>query len=207
MIQVRDIDNAIISSFEYIYFEFIFYNILKSRFVVNKMRRQIHIVNNLKINMLINSNIFESKKMMLDFVIEFLIINSYRDIMTFLKVISLCEKIHKIVRAYDATIVSSHLSIMMSIHLRDKCKIELFKDRNFMFILMKLFNRLELNEDVFDYIIDANMCAIQINNITNKYIIIAKNSRLSTIQEYKEEKCYIVSPYYDHLVVKFDFKL
>lgn len=76
-----------------------------------------------------------------------------------------------------------------------------------MFILMKLFNRLELNEDVFDYIIDANMCAIQINNITNKYIIIAKNSRLSTIQEYEEEKCYIVSLYYDHLVVKFDFKL
>jgi hypothetical protein len=97
---------------------------------------------------------------MLDFVIKSLIIDSYRNMITSMKIISLREKIHKTIRVYNATIVLSYLSIVILVYLRDKCKINLLRSRNFMFMLIKLSNCFELNEDVLNYIINVNMCAI-----------------------------------------------
>jgi len=110
--------------------------------------------------MLIDSNILGSKKMMLDFVIEFFTIDSCRNMIAFMKVISFRKKIYKAIRAYNATLVSSYLNIMMSIRLRDKCKVELSKNRNLIFMSTKLFDRFELSEGILNYIIDVNMCAI-----------------------------------------------
>lgn len=205
-IRVRNIDDVIISFFEYIYLEFVFNNTLKKLSIVDKMRRQIHIVNNLKINIFIDSNILDFKRIILDFVIEFFIIDSYCDIMISMNIISLCEKIHKAIRTYDITIVLSYSSIIISIRLRNKCKAKLSKNRNFIFMSTKLSNRFKSNKNVLNHITNASMCAIQVNNITNKSIIIEKNSRLNTIQKYKEKECYIVSFYYDYLVVDFNFK-
>lgn len=144
--------------------------------------------------------------MIFNFVIEFLIINNYRNILVFINVISLCEKIHKAIRIYDVIIVLSYLSIMISIRLRDKCKAKLSRDCDFMFMLIKLFNRFELNKDVLNHIIDTNMCAIQVNNVINKFVIIEKNFYLNTIRKYKKKESYIVFFYYDYLVVNFDSK-
>lgn len=159
-IRVRDIDNAIISFSKYIYLELVFNNTLKRRLVVDKIQCQVYIVNSFKINMLIDSNILSFKKIILDFVIKCFIIDSCRNIITLIKIISLREKMHKAIRAYDATIVLSYSSIIMSICLKDKCKTKLLRDRNFIFMPIKLSNRFELNEDILNYIINANMCAI-----------------------------------------------
>lgn len=110
--------------------------------------------------MLIDFNILSSKKMMLDFVIKSLIIDSYRNMITSMKIISFCEKIHKIICAYNATIILSYLSIMILVRLRGKYKINLLRSCNFMFMLIKLSNCFELNEGVLNYIINVNMCAI-----------------------------------------------
>lgn len=61
--------------------------------------------------MLINFNISNFKKSMLDFVTKFLIIDSCRNIIVFIKIISFCEKIYKIVCAYNAIVILSYLSI------------------------------------------------------------------------------------------------
>jgi len=97
---------------------------------------------------------------MLNFVIEFLIINTYRDIITFIKIISLREKIYKVFRVYDVTIVLSYINILILVRLRNKCKINLFKKHNLIFMLIKLSNYFELNKNVLNYIINVNMCAI-----------------------------------------------
>lgn len=97
---------------------------------------------------------------MLNFVFESLTIDSCRDIITSIKVISFCKKIYKIVRAYNLTIVFSYLSIIVSIRLKDKCKTQLSNNRDFMFILIKLFDCFESNSNVLNYITNTNIYAI-----------------------------------------------
>lgn len=160
MIRIRNINNAIILFFKYIYLKLVFNNILKKCLVINKIRRQVYIINNLKINILIDFDILNFKKIILDFVIKFLIIDSYRNIITFIKIILLCEKMHKVVRAYDAIIVLFYFSIIILICLRDKCKTKLSKNCDFIFMLIELFNRFELDKDILNYIIDVNIYAI-----------------------------------------------
>lgn len=43
------------------------------------------------------------------------------------------------------------------------------------------------------------MCAVQVNNTTDRAVTMAKNSRLRTVQEFDEEGCYKVSAEYSHL--------
>lgn len=157
---VYNIDDAIVSFFEYIYLELVFYRILKNCFVVGKFCRQIYIVDNFKTNIFIDFDILDSKKIVFNFVFEFLTIDSYRDIIVSIKVISLREKIYKTIRAYSATVVSSYSNIIVSICLRDKYKIELSNNCNLIFISIKLSNRFESNSDVLNYITNANICAI-----------------------------------------------
>ncbi len=133
---------------------------MKKDLVVNKVRRQVYIVNNLKINMLINSNILSSKKIMLDFVIKSLTIDSCCDIIAFIKVIFLREKIYKIVHVYDVTIVLFYLNIIVLIYLRDKCKAKLSKNCDLIFMSTKLSNCFKSNRDILNYIIDVSICAI-----------------------------------------------
>ena len=201
-VKIRDINDVMMLSSEYIFIKFIIHGTLNKKLIIDKLRRQMHIINDLKVNMLIKFNIFDSEKIMLNYVIEQLTINSCKKIKIFMKITFKRNKINKIVRVYDVIIVSLHLNIMISIRLRDKS--ELFKNCDLMFILMKLSNCLDFNDDVLNYIIDVNMCVVQINNIFDKSIIIFKNSRLDIVQEYEKKDCYAIFNDYDHLIVEFD---
>ena len=116
-------------------------------------------------------------------------------------IISIKNKMKRVMKVLKATIISIHNNFLIFIKF---CEItELFVDRNFMFIFyQQIFIRFDFNKNIFSYIINVNMCAIQMNNAIDKVIIIEKNSRLKTIQKYKKKDCYAAFTKYSHLIVE-----
>ncbi len=114
------------------------------------------------------------------------------------------NKIKRVIRVFNKIIVAASSSTIIFIQFRNK---KLSKKRNLMFILTKESNRFEINNKILSYIINVNLCAIQINNTSSKAIIIFKNSRLSFVYKYEEESCYITSSKYSYLATKSSSKL
>ena len=202
LMKIRKINDVIILSSKYSFLKFIIDDTLNEKSVVDKLRRQVHIINDLKINMLIEFDIFDSEKMILNYVIEQLTINSCKKMKIFMKIIFKRNKVNKIVRAHNVIIVSFYSNTMIFICFRNKSK--LFKNRDLMFMSMKLSDCFNFDDNVLSHIIDVNMCVVQINNIFDKSIIIFKNFRLNIVQEYEEEDCYAVFNDYDHLIAESD---
>lgn len=122
-----------------------------------------------------------------------LYINNYRKMQISIIVTLNKNKIKRVIRVFNKIIVAASSSTIIFIQFRNK---KLSKKRNLMFILTKESNRFEINNKILSYIINVNLCAIQINNTSSKAIIIFKNSRLSFVYKYEEESCYITSSKY-----------
>ena len=66
---------------EYVVFIFYIKNVLFNNIrVFAQIKREIHIVDDFKVGMLIEANIFTLKKMIVDFITQFIKINNYRKI-------------------------------------------------------------------------------------------------------------------------------
>ena len=198
-IRVRNIDDSILSSFEYVILKISMKDHLADS-IIEKIRRQLYIVDELKANMLMRSNILDSEKMILNYNKKLLIIDSCRS-MTNSMTITLDEKIKRVVRALHIITMLAHSSIMISVRL---CENSNFcHDRDLMFIFYdQTSHRFNSEENVLAYIIDVNICAIQVNNTTTKFVIISRNSRLDIVQNYEEENCYAIFANHNHLTIE-----
>lgn len=117
---------------EYAILEFSVNDSLRDVAIREKFQKQIYIVINLKINMLIEFDILDSQKIYLNYKHEQLIIDSCKRIAISIIVISVKNKINKVIRTLTIITVLSRSSIMIPMHLRDS---NLLQDRNFIFLL------------------------------------------------------------------------
>ena len=160
-IKIRDIKNIMISLIKHIYFKITFRNILINKFVIKKLRRQIHIIKDFKINILFDLNILKSKKIKINYIIKSFMINNCKEIKILMQIILIRDKIYKIIRVYNITIISLYFNILILIKFQNENKTKFSKNRNFIFILIKnFFNRFELNNNVLNYIININIYII-----------------------------------------------
>lgn len=107
-----------------------------------------------------------------------LYINNCRKMQISIIVTLIKNKIKRVIRVFNKIIVAASSSTIIFIKFRNK---KLSKKRYLMFILTKESNRFEINNKILSYIINVNLCAIQINNTSSKAITIFKNSRLSFV--------------------------
>ena len=146
------------------------------------------------------SDICDLKHITLDYDNERMILNNCRNMIIFMKIKS-DERIKRVIRAHYTIIVSFKLITFISIRLRKV--VFLFKKCNLMFH-SKVSSRFDDNENIFLYIIDANMCIVQMNNASNQSIVIFRNFRLDVVQNYEKKKCYVVHSKDVHLIASFD---
>ena len=111
------------------------------------------------------------------------------------------KKMKRVIRTHHTIIVLAHSSIMIATRFRDQAS--LFVDRDLIF-LSQISTHFEKEEDILFHIVDANMCAIQINNATNKSIIIVRNCRFDIVQKYEKKECYVAFAKHDYLVANSD---
>ena len=155
---MRDIDDVMIFSFKYIMLKIIVDDIFDKRSIINKFRKQIHVVDELKINMFLKFNILNFKKIIINYYLDMLILHCCREIIVTMTIISIKQRINWIIQAFTKIVVSVYFNIMIFVRLRDY---DLFKRRDYMFFSYQQFlNRFKIKESVFLHIIDVNMCAV-----------------------------------------------
>lgn len=173
-------------------------DIFDSNSVRGKLQEQIHIVDNLKTNLLLDSDILDFQKIHLDYKHKRLIIDSCREMSVPITVTSVKNKINRIIRALTATTISSYSSTMLSVRLRGNTQLP--SDRDFMFVsYQQISNRFDFGDGILFHVIDANLSIMQVNNTLDQSINIDKNSRLDILQKYEKEDCYMAAPKYSYL--------
>ena len=116
-IRIRKIDEFLILFFEYVILKLTFRDIFNEKSVIDKFRRQIHIINDLKVNMFIDLNILSSKRMLIDYNKKILVFNCCHDMKIFMQMKSFREKINKMIRVYDVITMFAHFNALIFIKL------------------------------------------------------------------------------------------
>ncbi len=168
---VRELEIDKHETFEYIiatiYFTRIF--IADKKPVREVIRREIHLIDNLKINMLIENDILRLESIFIDDVNSKATIFSC-NMMISIKIRTLFkEMINKSLHARFITIISSHSMMIILIHS------SLSAYRNF------LFESTHLNVSLFAHIIDSFITVIMTKNDFSKSIKITRNDRVEMI--------------------------
>ena len=130
LLLIKEVDNKIIHINEYIiisiYIRNTFNNLIKTIYFIIK----IYIINNFKINILIDINIITSKKMLMNLNTKILILTKYQELQAFLNVvIKLNSYFKRTIRFKSAIIIISNIIIKMFIIYNNK----IFNDKNFLF--------------------------------------------------------------------------
>ena len=133
-------------------------------------RREIHLINNFKINMLINNDVIESKKIIINSIKkQTFIINI--DVIISIKVKSSKNNIQRSIHIRKTIIVLFHIEMMMFIN-----DINLFESKSFLFESID-----DVNFTLYVHLIDAFIFVVVVRNDYNQSIQISRNFRLNRI--------------------------
>ena len=80
-IKIRDINNVILIINEYMLLEFKIFDNVNDKSIIAIFTKRVYLVNNLKVKILIDNNILNIKKIILNLNKELMIINSYNNVM------------------------------------------------------------------------------------------------------------------------------
>ena len=196
-IRVRNINFRQHDNSEYVKLKFY----IRDKTVIDKFatvhfRREVHVVNDLKIRIFIDMNIIESK------IIDVLINNNILhvencDVIAFIiiKFKNNNERINRIIRVITIVIISFHFTIAIIVKFRDKL---MSIDRNYFFHFISNV-KLKSNDEFFVHIVDVNVDVVQIRNVTNKSCIIFRNVKIDKFHDFEKENCYVVDSKNRHL--------
>ena len=166
--------------------------------IVVHFEREIHLVDDLKINIFVDINILTFEFMILNLKHRLLIIvNCNMTIslsMTFRE-----QRVDKILWTIVVVIVSFHSCVIVSIKLRDNA---LLIDRDYSFCF-KSNQMLKQKNDFFVIIIDFNSMTIQIRNVNNQSYRISRNLKIDNFRDFEKKDCYAINVDDNHLATMF----
>lgn len=105
--------------------------------------------------------------------------------------------VHRTIKSVSQITVQSDQIMTMSIKLKSA---KLSKNRNYSFFSKK--NRLfDSKKNFFAHVINANVIAVQVQNISTKSMIISKNFEVGHLCDYFEEGCFLTASKNYHLII------
>ena len=194
-IQIRKIDVKLHDIFEYIELNFYIVDKRQNDFkIVVHFKREIHLIDDLKINILVEMNILAFEFMILNLKHRLFTIVNCNMIVSF-SIISRNQRIDKILRIIVVVIVSFHFCVTMSIKLRDNA-LSIDRDYNFCF---KSNQMLKQENDFFVIIIDFNSMTMQIRNVNDQSYRVSRNLKIDNFRDFEKKDCYLVNVDDNHL--------
>ena len=184
-IRIKNIDFRQHDSSKYV--ELNFY--IRDKTIIDKsiiahFRREIHVIDDLKVKILIDMNIIESET------IDMMISNSTLhvescDVISFItiKFKNNDERVNRIIRFTFLIIISPHTTVIVAIKFRDKSS---SIDKNYFFHSISDV-RLKSDDKFFVHIIDVNIKAVQIRNFTNQLCIISRNAKIDKLKNFEKK--------------------
>ena len=159
---------------------------------------EIHIVNNLKVNMLIDMNIMSSEQIILDFDKNILIVSICKSLSAFIFIISKDIRMNRAVRAIAKTIVVFETCRAVSVRVRES---DLSFDRDYSFH-SKSERQLRSEDEYFAYVIDSEICVVQMRNTISRSFVISKNDKVDELKDFEKKKAYLTMSENRHLTIR-----
>ncbi len=124
LILIRDIENKIHNSNEYILMNnFIKETLLNDTSAITFFQREFHLMNDLKMKMLIDIDILSSKRIQINLNDRILQINSCQDIIIKINIVTWKKaNLKRIVRSQEKIIISSHVFLKILVKIKDLSK-------------------------------------------------------------------------------------
>jgi hypothetical protein len=148
---------------------------IEEKLIREIIRREVHLMNDLKANMLIDNDILDSEKIFINDVNSKVIIASCQNMIISIEIRTLSkEMINKILHARSFTIISSRSMTIILIH-----QTSLSTNRDFLFESQNS----NLDISLYAHAVDSIITAIMIKNESEKLVKISRNERLKIIIE------------------------
>ncbi len=148
-----------------------FTSILNNKSIRDMIRREVHLIDELKINMLIDNDILELEDMFIDETNSKITIASCNNMIISIEIKTLSKKsINKVLHACAIIMIFFHSMIIISIH-----NINLLFNRDF------LFESNDIDISFYAHTIDNFIIIIMTKNFINKIVKISRNDRLEKV--------------------------
>ena len=172
-LKIRDFDTIRHETWKYIIVDIHFRDMKNEKKIIFIIRREVHLINNLKCNMLFDNDVLTSKDIVINTAKKSTFIDS-TEVTISLEVRSTKNVIQKSIHLKKITIVSFHSKLVVSIN-----HLSLSNTKNFLFE-----SDYDLNIVMYAYFIDAFISAVIVRNDKSVSIKISRNFRLDRIFEF-----------------------
>ena len=170
-----------------------------------RIKRDIHLIDDLRTKMFINANIIESKEMTFDLQIDRLIINNCDVIASLIcRLFYNYYCVNRIMNIQHAIIISTYTIIEMLFKFKNFSK--LFTKRNFSFQFNSVFFQLNEEDDVMTHVLNVKIIFVHVRNVINKSILLLKHIKLNRIIDFEKKNCYATNIIDVHLIIKINWK-
>ena len=186
---VRDVNDKIVKSNEFMFVSMTFDEMLKSkRETIDVIEIEMHFIDDFAINMLFANDVIYSQNIKIDFEKRRFTIakcESFRvSIEMFSRAIS---HVKRTIRSRQTYILQFDDFAKILVTYHDF----FFDDKDFLFEFHCQYD-LEYDDDVYAHVVDSNLFKMFVRNVTFQFITFAKRARLNTIIEYNQTECYLI---------------
>ena len=163
------------------------------------IRREVHIVNDLRVNLLLDIDTMMSENMTINYFNNQLSMTSCEDFVIVISINLIDSRVNRVIRIKAVIRLALNAMIEVLIQIREKDNLSSRRD-----YLFQSATSIELKseDDVFTHVIDANINFVQIRNVTTELVVLLRHAKLERIQDYEEENCYLAALESMHLVAK-----
>lgn len=159
-----------------------------------EIKREIHIVDDLKAGMLIGSDILTPERMNLDFATQTITIGSCRGMAVPMDSRARSEPIKRVVKATNRTILPPRTTREVQVMYHG----ELPDDRDLLFE-PQCSLALGYSGGVYAHIVDASFKAVHVRNDTDQPVVISRKARLGMLGEYEQDGCFPIGAHHADL--------
>ncbi len=187
-VTIRDIETVTHDCFEYVHL-----NLFISGFKeIVKLSRQTHVVDNLRAKFFMSMNILESEEVILNLCRRKMTLSLCENLKVDIKITlktntANVNSVDRIVLAERLISISAKFVASVSIRMKNK---KTLSNRDYLFQSVSRELNLEYSDEIMTHVINFNVAAVQVCNVTNKSVIIFRRARLDRIIEYEEHECY-----------------
>ena len=190
-IRIHDIDDKLHDNSKYTEFDFYIVDTLSNQSsIIVHFRREIHLMNDLKVHALLDVDILKFEQIIFDMNKRIITFFACSNLIAFMKLIFKSQRIVRTIRLIDKIIISSHTCLIVFVKIRDQ---NLSTNRDYNFESKQNFQQLKFENDFFNHIIDAHLVVVQIRNVINVLIILFKHAKIDILRDFEKKNCYHVS--------------
>ena len=170
-LQIRDLSTNRHQTWKYAVCDIYLSKSKNDKNVISLIQREVHLVNDLKANMLIDNDIIDSEQFIIDMKIKQTTIENI-DVSISIEVKSAKTSLQRLIHLKKIVIISSHIEMIISVH-----NVNLSVSRDF------LFESENSKLVMYVHLIDVSITAILIRNDKNIFVKISRNYRLDRVFE------------------------